>query len=234
MPTDKDWKRRVRARMQKTGESYTTARAALLKKTPPKGRAAKKATGSGRTGRADDYAKLAGVADATIEAKTGRTWEGWVRALDREKAHEWPHRDIARHVHETSGISGWWSQTVTVGYERIKGLRAVGQRRGGSFEAGKSRTFAVPVARLFAAWHDPAQRRRWLDVEPVVRTAQEDRSLRMTWPDGTSVLVWFVAKGGAKAVVAITHEKLPGRAAVERAKAWWARRLDRLAAHLAP
>ena len=69
-------------------------------------------------------------------------------------------------------IPGWWAQTVTVGYERIKGLRAVNQRRDGTFEANKSRTFAVPVSRLFDAFHDPRVRARWLpDVKLTVRTA---------------------------------------------------------------
>ena len=53
-------------------------------------------------------------------------------------------------------VPGWWAQTVTVGYERIKGLRAVGQRRDGTFEANKSRTFAVPLARLYAPSTTPA------------------------------------------------------------------------------
>ncbi len=35
MPTDKDFKRLVRGRMQKTGESYTAARATLLNDTHP-------------------------------------------------------------------------------------------------------------------------------------------------------------------------------------------------------
>jgi len=36
MPTDKDFKRLVRGRMQKTGESYTAARAQLRKPKRPK------------------------------------------------------------------------------------------------------------------------------------------------------------------------------------------------------
>ncbi len=79
-----------------------------------------------------DYPELAGRSDATIKASTGCTWARWVKALDHAKAHIWPHRDIAKHVHEKYKVTGWWAQTVTVGYERIKGLRAVGQRRDGS------------------------------------------------------------------------------------------------------
>ena len=37
MTTQKDFKRLVRGRMQKTGESFTTARASLLKQGPTRG-----------------------------------------------------------------------------------------------------------------------------------------------------------------------------------------------------
>ncbi|HEU5154041.1 MAG TPA: hypothetical protein VFU03_04890, partial [Gemmatimonadales bacterium] len=114
MTTNKDFKRLVRGRMQKTGESYTTARANLLKHslTPtPK-----------QAPAAIDYAGLAGMSDVTIKARTGCTWERWVWALDRVDAHLWPHREIAQYVQEKYKVPDWWTQTVTVGYERIKGL----------------------------------------------------------------------------------------------------------------
>ena len=110
MPANKDFKRLVRARMHKTGESYTAARAHLITK---------------QHARTPEYAKLAGMtSDAALQAKTGCTWERWVKALYRVQAHTWPHRRIAAYVHEKYQVPGWWSQTVTVGYERIKGLRA--------------------------------------------------------------------------------------------------------------
>ena len=56
MPKQKDLKRVVRARMRKTGESYTTARSHLVRGSEP-------ATG---------YAALAGRSDATILEHTGR------------------------------------------------------------------------------------------------------------------------------------------------------------------
>ena len=51
----------------------------------------------------------------------------------------------------------------------------------------------------------------------------------MAWPDGTSVIVGFTAKGEAKSQVAIQHEKLPDQATATRMKAYWAKRLDALA-----
>ena len=76
MPTDKDFKRLVRGRMQKTGESYTAARAQLRKQKPVTSAAPRPA----------QYAAIAGKSDAIIKERTGCTWERWVKALDRAKA----------------------------------------------------------------------------------------------------------------------------------------------------
>ncbi len=225
MPTNKDFKRLVRGRMQKTGEAYTTARAHLLKQKPAA--VVPPAT--------VDYAKLAGRSDAVLKEKTGCGWERWVKALDRARAYTWPHREIAKYVQEKYQVPGWWAQTVTVGYERIKGLRAIGQRRDGSFEAGKSKTFAVPLARLYAAFHDARLRARWLPgVDLTVRTATRGKSMRVTWPDRTSVVVGFASRGPAKSQLALQHGKLPDRAAVTRVKQYWAERLGVLEELLAP
>ena len=220
MPTDKDFKRLVRGRMQKTGESYTAARAHLRKQTP---------TSAASKPAPVDYAKLAGRSDAVLKQRTGCTWERWVKALDRAKADTWTHGEIAKYVHEKYKIPGWWAQTVTVGYERIKGRRAIGQRQDGTFEASKSRTFAVPLERLYGAFHDARARSRWLaGVDLTVRATTRDKSMRITWPDRTSVEVWFTARGDAKSNVALAHGKLPDRDSSARMKSFWGDRLDAL------
>lgn len=231
MVTNKDLKRVVRARMEKTGESYTAARANLLKK--PKARAAAKPAAEPVAPAAPDYAGLAGMSDATIQARTGCSWEKWVYVLDKAGAHQWEHKEIAEYVNRKYKTGDWWTQSVTVGYERIKGLRDKGQRRGGSYEASKSKTFTVPVSRLFQAWHDARLRKKWLpETGLTIRTAQPNRSLRITWPDGTSVECWFTAKGDAKSSVQVAHTKLPSQEAVKERKAYWAERLEALAAVL--
>src|SRR3954452_3076623 len=227
MPANKDFKRLVRGRMQKTGESYTTARAHLRKQKPP--------VASTPFPAPADYARIAGQSDAILKEKTGCNWERWVKALDRAKAHTWTHRDIAKHVSEKYKIPGWWAQTVTVGYERIKGLRAVGQRRDGSFEANKSKTIAVPLTRLYDAFSNPRIRARWLPgVEATVRTATREKSIRMTWPDRTSVLIGFTRRGPEKSQVALTHEKLPDRDSAAAMKQFWTERLSALQEVLRP
>jgi hypothetical protein len=219
VPTSKDLKRIVRARMKKTGESYTAARAHVVSRPKPKEAPAPTI----------DHAALAGMSNDKVAAKTGRTWPEWVRALDADNASTMTHRSIAELVHGKHNVPDWWAQTVTVGYERIKGLRDRGQRRGGGYEAGKTRTFEVPVKALFDAWADDAMRKRWLGRNDVaLRTATSPKTVRLQWPDGTIVVVGFLAKGKTKSVASVVHTKLPDRAALDTTKRYWTGRLDAL------
>jgi hypothetical protein len=214
MPRHKDLKRRIRGRMEKTGESYTTARSHILRRRSPS--------------LPDNYQDLTGMSDDTVATKTGKSWPEWVEALDAIGAAGMEHGAIARWIHEQTGLD-WWAQTVTVGYERIRGLRDVGQRRDGAYEAGKSRTFPVPVGDLFDAFTDETRRRQWLDSELTIRKATPHRSVRISWSDGSNVQVYLTDKGPAKSTVTIQHGKLASRNAADEAKAFWAARFDVLA-----
>lgn len=217
MTSNKDLKRLVRARMKKTGEAYTAARAVLLDKR------------SGTTEPAANYAAMAGMSDTALQAKTGCTWEQCVRTLDRARAATKTHAEIAELVRKKYKAGAWWSQMVAVGYERIKGLRARGQQRDGSFQASKSRTYGVPIGTLFDAWADAGTRKRWLNGGGVrVRTATKPKSMRIGWTDGTIVAVTFAAKGPRKSSVAVEQGKLPGREAAAQVKAEWGERFDAL------
>ena len=253
MTRDKDLKRLVRSRMRKTGESYTAARAQVAKKrvvrrtisatdvvgaaAPAAGSASLPVPAPGGPARApspDEYAAIAGMSDAAVKAKTGCTWEKWVRSLDHHGADELSHREIAKMVRERWKVGPWWAQTVAVGYERIKGLRDRGQQRDGTHQMSKSRTFAVPVNELFAAWSDARVRRRWLDGEQsTVRSSTPPKYMRLVLGDGVSVAVVFTQKGGSKSIVAVEQVKLPDRATAERLRDDWRKRLDALGKVLA-
>jgi uncharacterized protein YndB with AHSA1/START domain len=142
------------------------------------------------------------------------------------------HRDNAKYVCSI-GTPAWWSQMVTVGYERIRGLRDLGQRRDGAYEASNSRTFAVPVSKLFDAFAKPRLRARWLPGKVTVRTANPPKTIRLNMADGTLVAVGFTSKGDGKSAVAVLHSKLADRSAAERVKASWAMRFEALAELLA-
>ena len=220
MTQNKDLKRLVRARMKKTGESYTSARAQITRK--PKEKA--------------DYAKLAGMSDAVIKEKTGCGWEKWVKSLDYHGAAKMSHAEIARLVSEKYKVPSWWTQTVTVGYERIKGIRVRGQRRDGSFEATKSKTFNVPVEALFDAWAVDKNRNRWLKDAPVkLRGATKNKYARLDWSGeggNTIVSIGFLTKGKAKSSVSVQHPDLPSRKASDELKGYWSDQLENLAGFL--
>jgi hypothetical protein len=216
MPKKKDLKRLVRSRMKKTGEKYTAARTQLTKTSRKK----KPAT--------TELEVLAGIKDQTILAKSGKTWAQWVRILDAIDGATLPHGEIAAFVHEEHGVDGWWSQSVTVGYERIRGLREIGQRRSGRYDASKSKTLPVPAAVAFDAFVNARTRKKWLPgVALTIRKATAPKSIRIGWPDGGIVAVWITGKGG-KCTVGVQQDNLSTRAEANERKAYWAEKLAAL------
>ncbi|MGA8806244.1 MAG: hypothetical protein WB973_00100 [Thermoanaerobaculia bacterium] len=219
MTQQKDFKRVVRARMQKTGESYTTARLHLVKK---------------EEAPAPDYASLAGLSDESVKNATGRTWAMWVALLDKAGAKEMSHPALTKHLREAFDTPSWWTQMVAVGYERIRGLRAQGQQRSGDWSVSKSKTVGVPLAKLYAAFNARG-RAKWMDgVKLTVRGATPNKSMRLRWEDGSPIDIGFVAKGDAKSQVALEHRKLASKAEADRMRAFWTERLNALAAMLKP
>jgi uncharacterized protein YndB with AHSA1/START domain len=199
--------------MEKTGERYAAARAALL--------AAEESTST--------EAPTLMVSDEVIRRRTGRGWEEWFDLLDDSGAIAKPHREIARWLQAEHRIDGWSAQSVTVSYERARGRRAVGEHADG-FAITAQKTVAVPVDRLFDAFVDESLRERWLpDGRLRERTATKPKSARFDWGDGpTGVIAGFEAKGDAKSVVAIEHARLPDAAEAERMKAFWRERVAAL------
>jgi len=205
MTNQKSFKQRVRARMEKTGESYTAARAQLVprEQEPPVG-------------------------------PTGRPYREWFADLDAWGATDAPHKAIAAWLMSERGVPGWWAQNITVEYERARGLRAVGQGRDGFFAVNATKTVAVPVAELYAAVVDPARREAWLPgVVLGERTATPHRTARFDWGEGsTRVVVGFQDKGERKSVVALSHERVPDAETAATMKAFWRERLSGLKALL--
>ena len=136
MTEHKSFKRLVRARMAKTGESYTASRANLLRAEAPEG---------------TDEVALA-TSEEAIRKRTGRGWEEWFALLDEWGAPGRTHREIARWVAAKQGVHplAWNAQTVAASYERARGLRAVHEKDDG-FAISASKTVSVPVERLYDA-----------------------------------------------------------------------------------
>ena len=209
MTTNKTLKRRVRARMDKTGERYNAARRNVL--AEPEIEVA-------------PAAAPPPVSDESVTKATGRGWAEWFAILDRAGAVTWKHPDIARWVAAEYAISGWWAQSVTVGFERARGLRAQHERPTG-FSLSATKTVNVPVERLYEAFANARQRKAWLVHAVRVSSSTPPRTINFPWGDGSRVAVRFTEHGPTKSQVALQQDPLADAAAVEELRAFWRARL---------
>lgn len=234
MTKDKALKRDVRARMEKTGEAYTAARHFLLDQHLP----------SDSSELLDDVNLLdaepvapslpprvaePGMSDEAIQRGTGKTWDELFLRLDEWGAAQRTHPEIAVFAAQEFGINGWWAQSVTVGYERARGMRKVNERVDG-YSVNASRTFNVPVERLYATLAADDQRSRWLEHELIrVRTTTVNKAWRCEMvSDASRVEFRLTAKSPAKSSIAIEHSRLSSQEDVSTWRAFWKDYLGRL------
>lgn len=222
MTTHEGFKKRVRERMLKTGERYGAARRALLATT---------ASGA----REDDSGGRSWVAepqhpDAQVHAKTGRGWDDWVTAIDAGPGRNVGHTAIAEWVRE-QGVDAWWAQSVTVGYERITGLRLPGQMPDGTFSVSRSRVLAMPPEEVRELVMDDVSRRDLLPgftLELLSKpTVKVPRFAFHAGDEPIGRLAFAMdAASGNRTNLTVTHSALPSLEEGEHWKAFWREWLD--------
>ena len=219
MTTQKLFKRRVRERMSKTGESYTAAHRHVAR------------TRDRLVSASIDLSGATELAsDEKVREATGQSWEAWLSLLDRwgARAPE-ARRDRRLPDRRARDVPSWWAQTIATGYERTRGMRLKHQQPDG-FTIYASRTVGVPIRILFGAFVDDRRRDEWLtDGSMSLRSSQPGKVARFDWGDGpTRVIVTFDGKGPSKATAYVAHERLADPEAAEAAKAAWKERLAAL------
>jgi hypothetical protein len=256
MTQHKAFKQRVRTRMSRTGERYTTARSQVLaKETPPLPEpmlppepapppeptlATEPAMPADPTLSPEPALAAVPVSpfrggynasDDVLIRRTGHGWEHWYRLLEGRGAAERPHAEIARRLNVDHGVDGWWAQELTVRYEMAIGRRLPGQRPDG-FEATASKTFSVPNERLYRAIVQEAERSSWLDRPLRLRVAKPFKSIRFDWDEGGQRIVFWIEAKGDRSSVAVAHQRLPDKAMADEMKVFWRDALRALAMHL--
>ena len=168
------------------------------------------------------------ISDEALKKKTGRDWQEWFANLDQAGATKLSHKQIVAMVQGQLTLTSWWGQMIAVGYEQERGLRVPHEKPSG-FEISVSKTIKIPIGTAFLLFEDAKIRRRWLqDPAYDVRKATENKSLRITWPDGTSVVVDFYPKSSNKTQIVVQHQKIDGAKAADKMKKYWAEQLERL------
>lgn len=223
----------IRERAARTGERYTTARRHVLAAVTPRA-----PSPAPPTRRAPAASVKGSVSNAKAIEKTGHGLDHWFAVLDRFGAVERGHTAAARHLYEDHKVPGWYSQGITVAYERTRGVRALNQRCDGEYEVPVSKVMTAETARVIKAFTDTRMRKRWITaVDPtlgaaltaavtskasrgfVVRPDGQAR-FRYKW-DGTIVQFYLYPKPGGKVSLVVQHTKLPGAEAVEERRAQW-------------
>ena len=169
------------------------------------------------------------MSDAVVKAKTGRDWSAWFKLLDAADGRRLEHRAIAQLLAREHGVKSWWSQMVTVEYERARGLRARHQTASG-YSVAVSKTVAASLAELYDETATAARRRRWFPKGTFVETSQTtEKYLRGSWNATARMEMGFYSKGANKAQIAVQIGKLGSPERVEIERSAWKAALEKLA-----
>jgi hypothetical protein len=239
MTEAKKLKQAIRARSAKTGESYTAARAQVLK-----ARRKRTAPPPASVVPSRSPAMTAGLGEKAVVAKTGHGLGHWFAVLDAFGAAR-GHTAMARHLASEHRVPGWHAQGITVAYERARGLRAVNQAATG-FQVAVSKMVPADLDAVLSALRGPA-RRKWLSAaDPALRRALEGAlaagakgvvrgprraRVRYKW-DSASVELTLEPRRTGTSVTA-SNTRLEDAAQVAERRAQWRVALDALKAYLA-
>ncbi|PRZ03810.1 uncharacterized protein DUF4287 [Isoptericola sp. CG 20/1183] len=224
MTSHESFKRQVRERMARTGERYAAARRSLLPDNPP-------------SGAAPGWVSRPETSDATIKENTGHGWDEWVSIVDDGPGRSAGHTEIAAWVAAHHDVSGWWAQTVTVGYERITGIRLPGQMPDGTFTVSRSKVLGLDHDTAHALLLDDADRAALvpgLSLSPRSRPGVKRPRFAVAEtgaldPAEHGVLMVSTDPVGGRTRMTLTHERLASPAAAEHWRGFWGEWLTALA-----
>jgi uncharacterized protein YndB with AHSA1/START domain len=192
------------------------------------------------------------ISSDSVREATGRGWDEWLAALDEAGASAWEHKTIVAYLAREfpDSTTGWWRQSITVGYEQARGKRVVGETADAGFQLGVQRTVEATAAEAWellvsrpGLWlgdgarvvFEPGELYRTDDAAGEIRVVKPGDRLRLTWqpkgwPAPATLQLTVQERHAGKAVINVHLEKLPDGEAREAMRARWRAALERLAA----
>ena len=169
------------------------------------------------------------ISDEAVKKNTGKIWREWFSILNEVDARRLEHKEIAKLLLERYGLSGWWSQMVTVQYEQeVKGRKNYEKPEG--YQVSKSITLPFSVTKIFNVVKTPAYRKKWLkNPDFKITTAKNNKSIRAKWVDGnTNIEFQFYPKENGKVQLVVQHSKITSSKEAEKMKKYWEKNLTNL------
>lgn len=180
----------------------------------------------------------ADIADDAVVKATGADWGTWMERL--KPHHELDHTARVKALcADHPDLDLWWSQMITVEYERRHGLRVVGQTCAGDFQVSCSKT--VPwdraeclerfVSTPFLQGADWTPGSVWETGQARVQVRRvDDQVVRWFWHDedgkSTVTVDFWPTKSGDKMQVRFMHAELASLEARDKYRARWKEALE--------
>jgi len=173
------------------------------------------------------------ISDEAVKKSTGKMWRDWFSLLNKAGAKKMEHKQVAKLLHEKYGLSGWWSQMVTVQYEQeVKGRKMHEKPEG--FQISKSTTLVTPVTKIYNTINSPLKRIVWLkDSAITITKSTKDKSIRGKWMDKkTNIEFQFYPKVNGKTQLVVQQSKIKSAKEAETIKTYWDKQLNNLKRYL--
>ena len=173
------------------------------------------------------------ISDESVKKSTGKTWKQWFSILNKAGAKKMEHKTVAKLLHNKYGLSGWWSQTVTVQYEQeVKGRKKHEKPEG--FQISKSITLASPVTKIYNTINSPLKRIVWLNDPAITITkSTKDKSIRGKWSDKKANIEFqLYPKDINKTQVVVQQSRIKSAKEAEKMKTYWGKQLNNLKKYL--
>ena len=237
MTRQQTFKRRVRARMSKTGERYTAARRQVLGRQPSSPSAtvdssmANDGATSALTSPPDPAARrraaLLNTRRRSIEQSTGTALDDWIALLDRAGARSMSHRQIWKWLADMGQVAdGMLREQITIAYEQHIGRRELGQSCTGDFPAAANRALSTTLDEALEAWLRYVDGRTGfnglaLQGRPNVSRSEKFRYWRAKLEDDTQLNVTIYRQGDGRVSLTLQHRPHPDRGRADAWRAYW-------------
>lgn len=171
--------------------------------------------------------KYAGKSDEAVKKATGKTWDEWFKILDSAESSKKPHKEIVLWIMDQGLLaSGWWAQSVVVGYEEKIGRRVFGKRAVGDFSVSIGKTLKGTPDDAWKVWQNLVKGKKKFNKVKIegefrISSTNKWRYWKADMRDGSKLSVNIGPKTDNSSTLSVTLDKLKDKNVVEGWRKYW-------------